>query len=282
MQNNRAKFKIFLVLTCCFTLYALSFKFVSAYTLLQALPGGVTEVSKLSDYLSWLFKFTLAAAAFLAILQIVIGGLQIIYGGASEIARSNAKKRIRDALWGLLLAFGAVLILETISPGQFTNLNLAITPVTIEAPAPTPAMEGEWVTKLADDSRTRDYLKSKYIFTNKGPCPNSYYDTNCTMLSDLPQNAVDGVIKIKQDSGAAITITGGTEIGIHKEHGPNKPVLDLNFNNDLLFYMHDKVGLPSGQKMELNTRYTSTDGKFTVIRENNASGRGQHFHVVFQ
>jgi hypothetical protein len=145
-------------------------------------------------------------------------------------------------------------------------------------------MEGEWVTKLADDSKTRNYLKSPpyYIFANKGPCPNSYSNTNCTMLSDLPQNAVDGVIKIKQDSGAAITITGGTEIGIHKEHGPNKSVLDLNFNNDLLVYMHDKVGLPFGQKMELDTRYSSVDGKFTVIRETNASGSGQHFHVVFK
>lgn len=106
-----------------------------AYTLLQALPGNKTEVSGLSDYLSWLFTFALAAAAFLAVLQIVIGGLQIISGGASETARSNAKKRIQDALWGLLLAFSAVLILETISPGQFTNLSLSITPVTIEAPA---------------------------------------------------------------------------------------------------------------------------------------------------
>lgn len=255
---------------------------ISAYTLLQPLPGKGTEVSGLSDYLSWLFKFALAAAAFLAVLQIVIGGIQIIAGGASETARSNAKKRIQDAIWGLLLAFGAVLVLETISPGQFTNLNLAITPVIIEAPTPPGPPGVDWVTKLADDAKTREYLKSYYIFPNKGPCPNSYNNTNCTMLSELPQNAVDGVIKIKQDSKAAITITGGTEIGIHKEHGPNKPVLDLNFNNDLLFYMHDKVGLSSGQKMELNTRYTSTDGKFTVIKENNASGSGQHFHVVFK
>jgi hypothetical protein len=140
MQNNSAKFKIFLVLICCFTLYALSFKFVSAYELLEPLPEGQGEIVEtgLTDYLSWLFKFALAAAAFLAVLQIVIGGLQIISGGASETARSNAKKRIQDALWGLLLAFGAVLILETISPGQFTNLSLSITPVTIEAPAPTP------------------------------------------------------------------------------------------------------------------------------------------------
>lgn len=111
-----------------------------AYTLLQSLPGNVTEISTLSAYLSWLFTFALAAAAFLAVLQIVIGGIQIIAGGASETARSNAKKRIQDALWGLLLAFGAVLILETISPGQFTNLSLTITPVTIEAPAPAPVL----------------------------------------------------------------------------------------------------------------------------------------------
>ncbi|MBU2109718.1 hypothetical protein KKB71_02055, partial [Patescibacteria group bacterium] len=191
---------------------------------------------------------------------------------------SKGREMIEMALWGLLLAVSAWLLLNTINP-DFVTGKFGIPPATIESKLPPlPTMGGEWVTKLADDTKTREYLKSYYIFVNKGPCPNSYNDTNCTMLSDLPQNAVDGVIKIKQDSKAAITITGGTEGG-HKEHGPGKPVLDLRYNNDLLFYMRDKTGI-SG-KMEYDTRYNSKDGSFSVIREKNIDGI-EHFHVVFQ
>jgi type IV secretory pathway VirB2 component (pilin) len=256
-----------------------------AYTLLQALPGKGTEISKLSDYLSWLFKFALAAAAFLAVLQIVIAGIQMIIGGASETARKNAKDRIWNAVWGLLLAFGAVLILETISPGQFTKMELAIPKVTIEAPAPTPKMEGEWVTKLADDSKTRKYLQDHSVYVNKDPCPNSYYDKNCTMVSDLPQNAVDGVIKIADETGSAITITGGTEIGVHKEHGPNKPILDLRYksaggenpNVNLKLYLDQQVGKTMKHGDRLNTK----DGKMNILFEKNNDG-SEHFHITFK
>ncbi|MBI4692115.1 MAG: hypothetical protein HY773_01595 [Candidatus Terrybacteria bacterium] len=81
--------------------------------------------SLLAKYLSWLFRFALAAAAFLAVLQITIGGIQMIFGGASETARTNAKQRIQDAIWGLVLALGSVLILTTIST-QFKDMKLTI------------------------------------------------------------------------------------------------------------------------------------------------------------
>jgi len=98
-----------------------------AYTLLEPLPGFTAGTSgpDLTSYLSWLFKFMLAAAAFLALVQIVIGGVEMIIGGASETARSDAKKRISDALWGLGLALASWLILYTINP-DLANMKLTI------------------------------------------------------------------------------------------------------------------------------------------------------------
>ncbi|MBU2219463.1 hypothetical protein KKG15_03165, partial [Patescibacteria group bacterium] len=182
MKN--AGFKIFLVLVCCFALCALSFEIVSAYELLQPLPEGAGEIVEtgLSDYLTWLYRFALGAAIFLAVLKIVIGGIYIIVGGASETAHSKGREMIEMALWGLLLAVSAWLLLNTINP-DFVTGKFGIPPATIESKLPPlPTMGGEWVTKLADDTKTREYLKSYYIFVNKGPCPNSYNDTNCTML----------------------------------------------------------------------------------------------------
>lgn len=107
-----------------------------AYTLLQPLPGiggGGAGGTGLTDYLNWLFRFALVAAAFLAVVQIVIGGIQMIIGGASETQRTNAKSRIQDAIYGLLLALASWLILWTINP-DLAKMKLTIPEVTIQAP----------------------------------------------------------------------------------------------------------------------------------------------------
>ncbi len=117
---------------------------VSAYTLLQRLPGLDEQLlpqGGFASYLQWLFKFALAAAAFLAVTQIVIGGVQLIIGGASEQARGDAKDRIYDAIWGLLLAFSAWLILEIINPG-LVNMKLEIPDVKVSGVETSTGVEG--------------------------------------------------------------------------------------------------------------------------------------------
>lgn len=225
-----------------------------AYTLLEKLPGGVTEVSKLSYYLSWLFKFALAAAAFLAVLQIVIGGLQIIVGGASETARKNAKDRIWNAVWGLLLAFGAVLILETISPGQFTNLDLVITPVTIEAPAPPAAPAQPGVGRLTDQ-QAKSQLDAALIG----------YKSNVS-FEGIRQATIDEAKALSfdlQNKGIGIAneyITSGTE-GSHNEgtySHANGYKFDLRMNAQLTNYIKNNytyIGVRSdGAPMYQNSR----------------------------
>lgn len=89
------------------------------YTLLQPLPkegGSLDENVTLTEYLTWVYRFTLAMAGFLAVLMIVIGGVEYIASGANEKLRSDAHSRIENALWGLALALAAYLILYTINP----------------------------------------------------------------------------------------------------------------------------------------------------------------------
>ena len=122
--------------------------FVFGYTFLQPLPGfgpsqsgwqGPLQEGLFSTYLSWLFGFMLAAAAFLAVVQIVIGGIQMMIGGASETQRSSAKNRIQDAIYGLLLALASWLILYTINP-DLAAMKLTIPEIkiatTISVPPP--------------------------------------------------------------------------------------------------------------------------------------------------
>lgn len=89
------------------------------YTLLQSLPntsGDLKENVTLKDYLAWAFRFTLALAGFLAVMMIVIGGVEYIISGANEKMRGEAHGRITNAIYGLVLALVAYLVLYTINP----------------------------------------------------------------------------------------------------------------------------------------------------------------------
>jgi len=101
-----------------------------AYKLLEPLPGLNNVNVTLSSYLKWLFPFTLTVVAILAVLMIVVGGLELV-GGGSEGLKTSGKKKIEGAVYGLLLAISAYLILNTINP-NLVNMNLDIKPVTIE------------------------------------------------------------------------------------------------------------------------------------------------------
>ena len=70
----------------------------------------------LKEYLTWAFRFTLALAGFLAVMMIVIGGVEYIISGANESSRSDAKKSINSAICGLVLALVSYLVLYTINP----------------------------------------------------------------------------------------------------------------------------------------------------------------------
>lgn len=89
------------------------------YTLLQPLPQegpNLQENVTLKQYLTWAFRFALALAGFLAVMMIVIGGVEYIISGANEATRSDAKKRINNAISGLILALVSYLVLYTINP----------------------------------------------------------------------------------------------------------------------------------------------------------------------
>lgn len=73
------------------------------------------------SYARFLYPFALSVAAVLAVIMIIIAGLEMMT--ASEGLREDAKKKIWGAVLGLLLAVGTFLILRTINP-QLLNLRI--------------------------------------------------------------------------------------------------------------------------------------------------------------
>ena len=81
----------------------------------------IKQASSMANFLNEAFKFGLAIATALSVVEIVWGGVEIMLS-ESPFARTNGKERITNAIYGLLLALFSWLILYTINP-QILEIN---------------------------------------------------------------------------------------------------------------------------------------------------------------
>ncbi|MCR4334390.1 MAG: pilin [Patescibacteria group bacterium] len=110
------------------------------YQLLAPLPFIKDNiVTDLSTYLSAIFKISIGIAIAFAILMIVWGGLEYMLSGIPAM-KLDGKKRIWDAILGLLLTLSAWLLLYTINPKLVDFSNLEIDKLTIKIDPPSEAI----------------------------------------------------------------------------------------------------------------------------------------------
>ncbi len=72
-------------------------------------------ISWIADYVQAVYDYAIAIAGVLAATMMMIGGFQYLTAGGDGGKVSGAKKRIGDALVGLILALGTYVILTTVS-----------------------------------------------------------------------------------------------------------------------------------------------------------------------
>ncbi len=138
---DRKKYGLFLFAFLLFTIYCLlpTTAFAQApteYQLLAPLPNISTKAdgskcvkddkpcATANTFLPGLIKLIIALAGGLAVVMIVYGGIQYMSTDAFS-GKSEAKDTIEHALWGLMLAISAWLILNTINP-KLVEINLDI------------------------------------------------------------------------------------------------------------------------------------------------------------
>lgn len=83
---------------------------------------GVSDTSNLSDFLSKIFSFGIAIAVALAVVYTAWGGIQYMTTD-SWTGKEDGKERIKNAFYGLALAFISWLILYTINPNLVNFAN---------------------------------------------------------------------------------------------------------------------------------------------------------------
>jgi len=83
--------------------------------------GDNVVVNFLSEYINAIYKLLLGISIAVAIVMLMIGGLQYTFGAVSTAQVEKAKERIQNAVVGLVLLFGTFILLYTVNP-QLTLL----------------------------------------------------------------------------------------------------------------------------------------------------------------
>ncbi len=85
-------------------------------------PAFLNSSSSIPSFISGLYDYAIGISGTLAIIMIIYGGIKYLASGGNESALGDAKDRVTNAIWGLLLLAGSYLVLNTINP-QLVSLN---------------------------------------------------------------------------------------------------------------------------------------------------------------
>ena len=267
------------------------------YKLLEPLPGFEETITPSNPvtYIEALYWYALGLAVVLSVLMLVIGGLEYTTSFASESNKGKAKARIENALIGLVIALTSYLILYTVNP-EMATLKLKDIKEACEAQSSarsagsyysttggsgTRAISGEFKTHSENFSNTenkeqvvRDELKNIGISVNKNSCPfpNAI---DCTDVGDMGVDAVSSLRDLRNSCpNCEIIVTGGTEIGVHKTHGPNNNnAHDLRKTSTLNNYIFDNRDSSKDKRVGRYMMYTMPNG-------DKYYDEGTHFHAI--
>ncbi len=119
--------------------------------------GSTTQSIDLGTYINYIFKFSIALAAFLAVVMIIWGGFQYMISEAVS-GKLEGKGKIWNAITGLIMILSSYLILRTIDP-RLVQIYSEIPPIGIKIDSST---TGVFNNMLTEDLRqlNADTLKT--------------------------------------------------------------------------------------------------------------------------
>ena len=215
-----------------------------------------TKPDGFSSYLNLIIKLFIGICAVLAVIMIVVGGIEYM---TSELPglKSEGKDRIIQAILGLILALGAWTLLNTINPKLLDSNLSSLTAVEIEVvlndDVPQTPVGGVYKNGLHEGAawnNTNGTTRSlpSGVTVNAGECT-TVGQRNCTSTRGLNLNYIN-TIKSKCTACANLVLTAGTESWLHggssgnTSHGPGSPTIDLRPTPELSNYITGKKTPP--------------------------------------
>jgi hypothetical protein len=308
---------LFLLLTTQYLLSTTVHAEERVYTMLEPIPlsdpaGAPDTTTTASKFFQGIVPLIIALAGALAVLMIIIGGIQ--YMSTDAIGeKSEGKERIRNAIGGFILIISAWLILYTVNP-KLIEFNLSIPSAkegavsistnNIECAGGRVVIKGvsfgmQWPPSGGSGSTDED---NRLLFRNNNVRVNSSDCTtigqcNCTSLYDMTNKMVDGIVNLSRECQVwnnnipcNIWVSGGTEYWLHgtgnteenqnnTQHKPasfgaqSNRAIDLSKNTQLRSFLRQK-GTPGSSDCATGIERYDHNGA-TYIYENsrrNANG----------
>jgi len=101
------------------------------YKLLAPIGKLVEAPKNIGDYFNIIFLIAIGFCGALAVIMIVIGGVQYM-GDESIFGKTEAKSKITSAIFGLLIALGSYALLNTVNPDLLGGKGVSIKQVSAE------------------------------------------------------------------------------------------------------------------------------------------------------
>ena len=222
-----------------------------------------TQDKPLGGYLDLMIKVFIGICAVLAVVMVVIGGLEYM---TSELisSKEHGKERIRNAIVGLFLAIGAWTLLYQINPDLLNTDLSSLTSITVgvdlNADVPQTPVNGQYTHNSSNYASGSAWAPGALanLSTSGATVYNSQCttvgQTNCTSTAGLDPSYLN-TIRQKCPS-CVLSIQGGTEFWAHggasgsTSHGPGSPTVDLGLNTALTNYIKSGTheNTPSGNR----------------------------------
>ncbi|HBB54398.1 TPA: hypothetical protein DEQ22_03165 [Candidatus Nomurabacteria bacterium] len=233
----------------------------------------------LGGYLNLMIKLFIGICAVLAVIMIVIGGIQYM---TTELisSKEEGKKRILGAIFGLLLALGAYTLLYTINPNLLKSDLSKLIDVTVEVDLnDNIAQTYDPVTKKYRNGAVfgASWDATRGEFADLAASGATIYNSQCTTIGQQNCTSTRGLDPSvlntihQQCPDCTLIITGGTEFWAHggttgsTNHQVGNTTIDLRLNPALDAY------LSGGKPLVKMQRYQSPVG--SVLYE------GNHWHI---
>lgn len=265
------------------------------YTLLAPIGEFKEAPKNIGDYFNTIFKIVIGLCGALAVVMIVIGGVQYM-GDESIFGKTEAKSKITSAIFGLIIALGSYALLNTINPdllgGKGVKINSVSAEIDPEVHGDIPqssAVNGKYCNgRVVDgaeidtvtnrrwdqDQTERNLLLEKGIKIQRQTSCHKVGEKNCTSLTGLDTSKV---IAFKNKCTTCgdndVFINGATECWNHSQetqHYPGNSIVDIDDTQIVDAYI--KTGIKTRDSKNTYDIYEKDGMRFL--------DEGNHYHVL--
>lgn len=239
------------------------------YTLLAPLgkPGsGLTQVdatTTFADYFKYIIRFVMGFGGVLAVIMIVIGGIQWM-GTESIFSKNEGKARIKNAIFGLVLMLGAYTLLNTINP-QLVDIHIGFKKVGIvdEPYKPTSGGGEKGTSNITSNITTYDNFLKTASAANGLQCTTLkafMYTESAGNPNAVSSSGAIGLIQLMPATAAQYGVNNPTDL--------KDPQKNINTAGKFLGYLNKKACNNSASNTVCNVQ----DSKYVYAAYNGGPG----------